>query len=231
MLGAVAVGAGGLCLFVSTRLTWVTAVAYDDRSGESTFDLAGSRWSPELAAVAAVLIVGFLAGVLLRRLGRRLVALLCLLVAAAAGLSPISFLSSGADPDRAWDLLTSNADSADAAGETISSAAQLTEVTAHNAGAILAIVGCVIAIFGAALLGVAPGKDKAAAQAGSKYDRKAARLARVERNLSEAPDSTRVMWDALDADIDPTDDDPALSTEEAVSTGEERDTPSVGKET
>ena len=47
-----------------------------------------------------------------------------------------------------------------------------------------------------------PGTDLVAA---NKYERKAAREDKIERDLAESPDSGRVLWDALDADIDPSD--------------------------
>lgn len=205
IIGAVAVGVGAICLFVATRLTWVTAVAYDDRMGESTYDVVGARWVPELAAVAAVLAVGFLVCLVVRRLWRRVVAAVCVVLGAVAGLSPIIFVSNGADPARVRALLTANADSPDAAEDTMSSAAQLTAVTDHRAGAVLTIVGCLLAIFGAVLVLVAPGADAPKRASSGRYSRKAERHASLERNLTESPDSTRVMWDALDADIDPTD--------------------------
>ena len=50
-----------------------------------------------------------------------------------------------------------------------------------------------------------PGVDKA--KASSKYETPAARQAKLEEDLETSSDSGRVMWDALDSDIDPTDMD------------------------
>jgi len=39
----------------------------------------------------------------------------------------------------------------------------------------------------------------------NKYEKDAVRRDRIHEDLDAQPDSGRVMWDALDADIDPTD--------------------------
>ena len=50
-----------------------------------------------------------------------------------------------------------------------------------------------------------PGEDKT--KVSSKYETPAARQAKLGEDLETSADSGRVMWDALDSDIDPTDVD------------------------
>ena len=40
----------------------------------------------------------------------------------------------------------------------------------------------------------------------TQYERKQRRTAHIAAELAAEPDSGRVLWDAIDADIDPTDD-------------------------
>ena len=75
----------------------------------------------------------------------------------------------------------------------------------HAWGPILALVGAAMALFGAVMLARNPGEDKV--KASSKYETPAARQAKLEEDLETSSDSGRVMWDALDSDIDPTDMD------------------------
>jgi uncharacterized membrane protein (TIGR02234 family) len=62
--------------------------------------------------------------------------------------------------------------------------------------------GAAVALFGGVLLAMKPGTDSAKL---NRYERKQDRAAKISRDLEAEPDSGRVMWDALDADIDPTD--------------------------
>ncbi|WP_449259723.1 TIGR02234 family membrane protein, partial [Corynebacterium durum] len=101
----VAVGAG--VLWVSSRLTWINVTASDDKSGESTQPLVGATWSTEIMALSLLLLAGFVASLVLRKTGRRVVGIVCAVAAAAASWAPLGLLAGEPDPARAKSLLTS----------------------------------------------------------------------------------------------------------------------------
>ena len=49
-----------------------------------------------------------------------------------------------------------------------------------------------------------PGEDTATK---NKYEKASQRREKIEQDLQDEPESGRVLWDAIDADIDPTDQD------------------------
>ncbi|MDK4293989.1 TIGR02234 family membrane protein [Corynebacterium accolens] len=203
-LGPLLIAVGTAVLWFSSRSTWVKAVSEDDKSGSATNEIVGSSWSLELMALTLVLLAGVLAGIALRRTGRRIVAIVCALAAAGAAWSPISLLTSGADAQRAQKILqgaSANENAVDSAA--ISEWATVISVEVTKLGPIVAIIGVALAFFGAVLLAQNPGKDKA--KASSKYETPAARQEKLAEDLETSSDSGRVMWDALDSDIDPTD--------------------------
>lgn len=204
-IAALALGLGALTLWAGSRFTWVTVDVFDEKSGPATLAIPGATWSTELTAVALLLAAACVAGFALRRLGRRIVGAVAAVAAVAVSWAPLSLLTgepeSGAE--RARQLLTSGAASQRAnAPVTITEWAQITQLQAETTGPIVALVGSAIALFGGALLAVRPGTDSARR---NKYERKRDREAKIAQDLESAPDSGRVMWDALDADIDPTD--------------------------
>ncbi|MBK4137656.1 TIGR02234 family membrane protein [Corynebacterium macginleyi] len=203
-LGPLLIAVGTAVLWFSSRSTWVKAVSEDDKSGSATNEIVGSAWSLGLMASTLVLLTGVLAGIALRRIGRRIVAIVCALAAAAAAWSPINLLTSGADAERAQKILQgvfANENAVDSA--TISEWASVVSTEATTFGPIVAIFGAGLAFFGAVLLARNPGRDKV--KASSKYDTPAARQEKLAEDLETSSDSGRVMWAALDNDIDPTD--------------------------
>ncbi|MBK4147550.1 TIGR02234 family membrane protein [Corynebacterium macginleyi] len=203
-LGPLLIAVGTAVLWFSSRSTWVKAVSEDDKSGSATNEIVGSAWSLGLMASTLVLLTGVLAGIALRRIGRRIVAIVCALAAAAAAWSPINLLTSGADAERAQKILQgvfANENAVDSA--TISEWASVVSTEAITFGPIVAIFGAGLAFFGAVLLARNPGRDKV--KASSKYDTPAARQEKLAEDLETSSDSGRVMWAALDNDIDPTD--------------------------
>lgn len=202
-MGPLLILVGALLLFISSRLTWVVAVSEDDKSGAATNDIVGSQWSLELMGVGFLLLAGGLAGFALRKTARRIVGFVCALGGAAAAWAPISLLTYGADFERAQNVLRSARENTRAVDtSTISDWAIVTSAESHAAGPILAIIGAAIALFGGVILLMNPGEDTTKS---NKYETQAARMDKLEEDLESSPDSGRVMWDALDADIDPTD--------------------------
>ena len=205
-LGPLLIAVGAIVLWLSSRATWVVAASEDDKTGSAANDIIGSAWSLEIMALTLVLVAGAVAGLALRRIGRRVVGIICALAAAASAWTPVSLLTAGADVERAQKILqgaSANKNAVDSA--QISQWATVVSTEVHSWGPILALVGAAIALFGAVMLARNPGEDKV--KASSKYETPAARQAKLEEDLETSSDSGRVMWDALDSDIDPTDMD------------------------
>ena len=205
-LGPLLIAVGAIVLWLSSRATWVVAASEDDKTGSAANDIIGSAWSLEIMALTLVLVAGAVAGMALRRIGRRVVGIICALAAAASAWTPVNLLTAGADVERAQKILqgaSANKNAVDSA--QISKWATVISTEVHAWGPILALVGAAMALFGAVMLARNPGKDKM--KASSKYETPAARQAKLEEDLETSSDSGRVMWDALDSDIDPTDMD------------------------
>lgn len=197
------IGLGALVLWIGSRFTWLTVDTFDDKSGAATLGIPGATWSTEATAVVLLLLAACVAGFALRRTGRRIVGAVAALAAVGASWQPLVLLAGQPDPERARTLLTSGAASQRADAEVlISEWAEVTNLSVGVTGPVLALLGCAVALFGGVLLAVRPGVDSAQR---NKYERKQDREAKIAEDLEETPDSGRVMWDALDADIDPTD--------------------------
>lgn len=202
-IGAILLGLGALILWFGSRTTWLTVSVFDSMSGDAVHELAGSVWSAEATAIALMLLVATIAGLALRRVGRRIVGIIAALAAAAASWTPLTLLTGDPDPERAHNLLSSGAASQIASDPvSISSWAEITGIEVSVVGPVLAILGSAVALFGGVLLALRPGGDSPKL---NKYERKAARREKLQDDLATSPDSGRVMWDALDENIDPTD--------------------------
>lgn len=209
-IAALLLGLGALVLWVASRMDWIAVEAYDDKSGAVSQQIVGATWSTEATAVALLLLAGCVAGFALRRIGRRIVGVVGALAAVGASWAPLNLLAGEPDPERARLILTS-AQSSQRASDPValSEWAQLLDIQVITMGPMVAMIGCALALFGGVMLAAKPGQDSAKL---NKYERKRNREARIVDDLKSTPDSGRVMWDALDADIDPTDDLPGEST-------------------
>lgn len=203
LIGALLLALGALVLWLSSRMTWLTVDVNDELSGASTYDLVGAVWSTETTAIALVLTVAAVAGLALRRWGRRLTGVVAALAGIGVSISPLVLMLGEPDFERAHSLLSSGAVS-QRANDPVSIAnwAEVTDISTHVAGPVVALLAAAIAVFGGVLLATNPGTDSAKL---NKYERAAQRRERLEEDLETSPDSGRVMWDALDDDIDPTD--------------------------
>ena len=74
----------------------------------------------------------------------------------------------------------------------------------HNGPVIIALVAAALGIVGGIILVMRPGE---ASKGHSRYETPEVRRADAEEDLANNPDSSRVLWDALDAGVDPTEDD------------------------
>ena len=202
-IGPLLFAIAAIVLWLSSRATWVQAHVEDELSGARTLPLNGSFWSLELMGLTLLLLAGVLAGLALRRVGRRIVGIVCALAGAAVAWGPLQLLTRGADPQRAQELLQASEANQNAVDNvTISAWAQVVSADVVQLGPICAVVAGAAAVFGGVLLAMQPGVDKPRSH---KYETSAAREEALAEDLRNSPDSGRVMWDALDADIDPTD--------------------------
>lgn len=201
-IGAALVAAGGLIVAVFTRLSWMTATYFDDRAGGGEAEISGALWSTEASAVSVLLLVAAIAALALRRLGRRLVGVVAALAAAAAAVAPLSLLVQGPDEGRAHTILTAGYEDLQSRSDAIPSWAEITGLDVNVVNPALMLLGCLLALVGAVLIVLRPGTDSAKL---NKYERETVRREKIGRDLSASPDSGRVMWDALEADLDPTD--------------------------
>lgn len=204
VLSALLIGAGALVVWISSRMPWMIVDAYDDKSGETTQSIVGATWSTEIMALALVLAAATVAGLVLRRFGRRIIGIISAIVAIGASLSPLALLTGEPDAERAHQLLASGIASQKASDPVmLSEWAEITNMTIQQGAAIVALLGCALALFGGVLLAMRPGANTPKS---NQYERKMARAERIQSDLEEAPESGRVIWDALDEDIDPTED-------------------------
>lgn len=196
---------GAVLLWLSSRMTWVTAHSEDDKSGPATNDIVGATWSLELTAVALVLLAGAVAALAVPPLARRIIGIICAVAAAIAAWQPINLLLYGADNEQAQHLLSAAKDNDKAVdAASISDWAVVTETAVSHAGPFIALVGATAAIVGGVMIAVNPGTRRGSTD-DAKYKTPAARQEQLPEDLAEDPDSERVMWDALDSGIDPTD--------------------------
>ncbi|MFC7448940.1 TIGR02234 family membrane protein [Rhodococcus daqingensis] len=180
-----------LCLWASSRLTWVSVESFDGLGGARTSELIGGAWAAATTPLALTLVAAIAASFAVRGWALRVVGLLVALVAIAAIVPAATLLIGGVDDDKAGRLAE------------LPDRAEVTATEAFAGPAILVLLGGVTALIAAAAL-----IRKAGASAGlsSKYATPAARRAAAGNHAAtpEEPLSERMLWDALDAGEDPT---------------------------
>lgn len=195
-IAALLLAVSAAVLWAASRMAWITVDTFDDKSGDATNVIIGGLWSTEQTAVAMLLLAGSIAGFALRRVGRRMVGVISALAGIGVSWAPLGLLAGEPDPQRAHQLLSTGEEA------KIAAWAEIANLDVNSAGPALAMFGAAVALFGGVLLAMKPGTDSAKL---NRYERKQDRAAKISRDLEAEPDSGRVMWDALDADIDPTD--------------------------
>lgn len=195
-IAALLLAVSAAVLWAASRMAWITVDTFDDKSGDATNAIIGGLWSTEQTAVAMLLLAGSIAGFALRRVGRRVVGVISALAGIGVSWAPLGLLAGEPDPQRAHQLLSTGEEA------KIAAWAEIANLDVTSAGPALAMFGAAVALFGGVLLAMKPGADSAKL---NRYERKQDRAAKISRDLEAEPDSGRVMWDALDADIDPTD--------------------------
>ena len=201
-IGPILMLVGAIVLWLSSRMTWVKAAVEDDKAGSSVAELSGSLWSLELTALTVVILAGSVAALAVRRTARRIVSGLTALAAAGVAWRPLTLLTAGPAAERAQELLQGGTNDTSVDATSISDWASVLSADTQAAGPAVALVGAAVALFGAVMVASNPGTDKPRS---AKYETPAVRQERLREDLENSQDSGRVMWDALDADIDPTD--------------------------
>ena len=207
-IGPLLMGLGAMVLWLASRLTWMTVSYADDRTGDGQIGVAGGEWSTEVTAVVLLLLAATVAGLALTKIGRRIVGAVGAAAAALVTVPPLTVLVASPDPERIKALLTYGGEEG-AIGSTTGQAAlpewaQIVEVTTHVAGPLVGLLGALAAAAGGIALALRPGEDTASK---NKYEKASQRREKIEQDLQDEPESGRVLWDAIDADIDPTDQD------------------------
>ena len=204
--GALALGVAGALSWISSRMAWVRAEFVDDISGGGEATVNGADWSTEAGAIAVLLLAGMVAAFALRRLGRRVIGAICTAASFGLAVPAVRLLLGGADPERVHALLTAGADEAQQGNSApaIAQWAEITSATTLVAGPGLALAAALLGLAGGVLLIARPGEDSPRQ---NKYEKETVRREKVREDLEEDPQSGRVLWDAISADIDPTDPD------------------------
>lgn len=196
-------GAAGL--WGAGQMTWLTVTVEDDKSGESVKNIIGSVWDAAGTPLALAMLAAVILSLALQPLARRVLGAISALLAAAAGFAAVNLLSGDPDLDRAQALLVSGAGTQRESDPVqISEWAVVLDGQVHTWPVVLFLVSAALGVVGGVLLAMKPG---AARSGHSKYETPEARREGVEKDLEDNPDSGRVLWDALDAGVDPTDRD------------------------
>ncbi|WP_083883949.1 TIGR02234 family membrane protein [Nocardia higoensis] len=183
-----------------SRLTWVTVSSADGLTEPRVDELKGAVWFGALTPLALVLLAAIAAVLATKGWLRRLVGVLVALIGAVTAVPAFALLTgSGATAERAGAL-------AELPGR-----ATVTDVQTSVLPAVVTVVAALCAFGAGLLLARMPRETQGLT---GRYDapgtRKAAAAEAVaERRAQEGSAlSERVLWDALDAGEDPTEDNP-----------------------
>ncbi|MFC9788951.1 TIGR02234 family membrane protein [Rhodococcus sp. NPDC127528] len=193
-LPALLLAAAALCLWASSRMTWVRVDSFDGLGEARSTALIGGTWAAATTPLALTLLAAIAASFAVRGWALRVVGVLVAAVAVAAAIPAVTLLVKGVDSDKAGRLAE------------LPARAEVTGTATHAPPAVLALLGAVLALAAAVAL-----VRKASVSAGlsSKYAAPAARREEASKRRgagSGEPQSQRELWDALDAGEDPTEE-------------------------
>ncbi|MFI8564992.1 TIGR02234 family membrane protein [Rhodococcus sp. NPDC078407] len=190
------------CLWGASRMTWVRVTSADGLGENRTDDLLGGTWAAATTPLALVLLAAVAASFAVRGWASRVLSVAIAVVAVAAAVPAVRLLVVGAS------------DSEAAALAELPARAQVSMTEVSVLPAIVTLIGASAALAAAV---VSIRKTVASQVLSSKYDAPAVRRDEVARRVrgsssdDAAPDegedlTERMMWDALDAGEDPTDE-------------------------
>ena len=174
-------------LWGASRMVWVDVQSFDGLGQPKTAALTGGTWSTALVPLAAILLVAAVAPIAVRGWRLGVLAVVIAGMSAVMGYLAISL----------WVIRDVAVRAVHLAGVP---AADLVGTQRHYGGAILTLVAAVGALVGAVLLLRSVAKPRPEVD---RYERR--RSAQSPQDDADA--SERVMWDALDEGLDPTDPD------------------------
>lgn len=221
-IAAVLLAAAAILLWSASQMTWATVIVADDLAEPRTLEVKGSDWSPWLTAVAIALLAAIAALFALRGWLLRVVAVL------VAVFGVVSFMPGI--------LLLTAAEGDDFAATTIDFADRYAVVAVQNlsapgyvviAGAICAVLAAVMMMRAATTAGMsskyvspAARRDELERRVFAEREQRLAAEAQAraagadpsQKSAASADDeptveNERLMWDALDTGMDPTDRD------------------------
>ncbi|MCL2535097.1 MAG: TIGR02234 family membrane protein [Nocardiaceae bacterium] len=193
-IAALLLAVAAVCLWGSSRMTWVTVTSADGLGEDRITNLDGGTWAAATTPLALVLVAAIAAAFAVRGWMVRVLGVLVAVVAVVAAIPAIGLLTGGASNERAGDI---------AGFDRVGT--QVTAADVSTPPALLVLLGSVFALAAAVVL---IRKPTAAGGLSSKYDSPAARReAATKRGADDgeagAP-TQRMLWDALDAGEDPT---------------------------
>lgn len=210
----IALSAAGL--WGAGQMVWLTVTVEDDKSGRSVETLNGSLWDPAGTPLALAMLAALILSFAVKPVVRRILGGLVVVLSGVAGFSAVSLLTGDPDLERARSLLASGtATRRENDPVEISEWANVIDGSVHTWPLVLLLVGAAFGIIGGVLMAMRPGAER---KGHSKYETPEARREGVEQDLDDNPGSGRVIWDALDAGVDPTDRE--TSRPESESDGE-----------
>ncbi|WP_433604484.1 TIGR02234 family membrane protein [Prescottella agglutinans] len=193
-IAALLLAVAAVCLWGSSRMTWVTVTSSDGLGEDRVTHLDGGTWAAATTPLALVLVAAIAAAFAVRGWMVRVLGVLVAIVAVVAAIPAIGLLTGGASDERAADI---------AGFERVGT--QVTATDVSTAPALLVLLGSVVALVAAVML---IRKPAAAGGLSSKYDSPAARREAAAKRGAEGEkpeqQTQRMLWDALDAGEDPT---------------------------
>lgn len=190
-------------LWGTGQMTWLTASVVDDKTGESTEQITGRVWDAAGTPLALAMLAAMILSFALAPMARRVLGGISAALAAIAGFAAVMLLGGDPDLDRAQQLLTTGAATQKSTDPVqISDWATVVDASVHTFPVVLALLAAACGVVGGVLLAMKPGESR---QGHSRYETPEARREGVLEDLNEEPGSGRVLWDALDAGVDPTD--------------------------
>lgn len=190
-------------LWGTGQMTWLTASVVDDKTGESTEQIIGRVWDAAGTPLALAMLAAMILSFALAPMARRVLGGISAALAATAGFAAVMLLGGDPDLDRAQQLLTTGAATQKSTDPVqISDWATVVDASVHTFPVVLALLAAACGVVGGVLLAMKPGEAR---QGHSRYETPEARREGVVEDLNEEPSSGRVLWDALDAGVDPTD--------------------------
>jgi uncharacterized membrane protein (TIGR02234 family) len=173
-------------LWGASRLVWVDVASFDGLGQPKTTVLTGGSWWTALVPLAAILLVAAVAPIAVRGWRLGLLALIVAGISAVMAYMAINLWVIRDVAPRAVHL-------ADVPG------ADLVGTQRHYGGAILTLVAAIGALVGAVLLMRSVAKPRPEVD---RYERRRS----AQSPEDDADTSERVIWDALDEGLDPTQD-------------------------